>query len=160
SRQATNLPPRHRSGRAAHHGGVGLAQLAGLHDPAAQLALPLAGLVTVEVLLARLAAEDLALRRHAEPLLGSLVSFHLGHRRHPCVRNPRWKRKRAPGTTPGVPWSISSPVRWVYSTKTARRGQGQSALTLSAPAWPSSAGLPSTAPARSSRCRPASPACR
>src|SRR5688572_11658640 len=63
--------------------------LADLDDRAAQVALALAALVSVEVLLAGLAALELARGGHAEPLLGALVGLLLGHGSQSCSRRTR-----------------------------------------------------------------------
>src|SRR5271168_28664 len=74
---------------AAHHDDVLPRQLAAVHDIAAQVALAFAGLVTVQVLLAGLAALHLARRGDAEALFRGLVGLHFWHGRTVRSREKR-----------------------------------------------------------------------
>ena len=81
--------------RATHHSYIRFGNLGRFRDRTTQLAFALPGLVTEQVLLARLAALELAGGGDPEALAHALVRLHLGH------RNTR-KKKRAPRLLQGV----------------------------------------------------------
>src|SRR5262245_53990931 len=115
----------------AHYPNVLLDQLVGLDHGRPQLPLALARLVAQQVLLACLPPLQLPFRRHLESLQGALVRLHLRHGPALKKRNP-WPTAKGPGN--------AHQEEELYR----KRRRGEAELT-SAPAWPSSACLPSRA---------------
>src|SRR5262249_8309158 len=122
-----------------HHANVGLGNLGGFGNRAAELAFALARLVTEQVFFARLAAFQLAGRGDAEALADTLVGLHLGHRSHrSCFK----AKRKAPGQHQGSrPWVAKPDSQFwnSYYTKTGERGEGGPTLTPWARASPSGA---------------------
>src|SRR5581483_289632 len=86
---------------ATHDFDVLLGNFADLDELGAELALALAGLVTVQVFLAGLGAFELARGGHAEAFLRGLMRLHLGHG-GTILPTARDQMKKAPGPSQGA----------------------------------------------------------